>query len=116
LWSLERVAVDLSMETIGGKNWYDWGAEVLLKNQESNGSWQGAYGQYGADTCFALLFLRRANLAKDLSASLRNKVKDTAELRSGGIGFKGKESIKPVKSPFEDNSGSSGDAGTSRPG
>jgi hypothetical protein len=100
LWSLERVAVAYGLERIEGKDWYKYGADLLLANQEADGSWQGAHGTYGADTCFALLFLSRADLAKDLSASLRGKVKDTVELRAG-VGFKGRESIKPIRSPFE---------------
>lgn len=59
LWSLERVAVALDLRTIGKKDWYEWGSQVLLKNQARDGSWQGNYSAYGADTCFALLFLRR---------------------------------------------------------
>src|SRR5262249_319706 len=54
LWSLERVAVALDLKTIGKKDWYAWGAEVLLANQQADGSWQGNYGACGADTCFAL--------------------------------------------------------------
>jgi len=104
LWSLERTAVAYGLEKIGGVNWYNWGADYLVADQDRDGSWRGIHGGYGADTCFALLFLRRADLAKDLSASMRNKVNITAELR-GGVGFKGKESIKPIRSPFEDGIG-----------
>jgi hypothetical protein len=70
LWSLERIMVVMNLEKIGGKDWYRWGAEVLLANQESNGRWSAEYGACGADTCFALLFLHRANLAKDLSITI----------------------------------------------
>jgi hypothetical protein len=105
LWSLERAAVAYGLDSIGGKDWYTWGADFLVADQEKDGSWQGVHGEYGADTCFALLFLRRADLAKDLSSKMRNKVKDTVELRGGGVGFKGRDSIKPVRSPFEDGIG-----------
>src|SRR5262249_38945041 len=84
LWSLERVAVAYGLETIGSKDWYAWGAEILLQTQETNGSWQGRYADGGVDTCFALLFLRRANLAKDLTASLRGKVSDPGEVHLRG--------------------------------
>jgi hypothetical protein len=30
LWSLERVAVALDLQTIGKKDWYAWGAEILV--------------------------------------------------------------------------------------
>jgi hypothetical protein len=105
LWSLERIAVAFGLERVGNKDWYKYGTDILLAFQEADGSWQGAHGSYGADTCFALLFLSRADLAKDLSASLRGKMKDTAELRAG-VGFKGRESIKPIRSPFDDSLGS----------
>jgi hypothetical protein len=85
MWSLERVAVVYGLQTIGNHDWYGWGAEVLVSNQEVDGSWQGAYGGYGADTCFALLFLRRANLVRDLTADLKG-VEDpvAATLKVGG--------------------------------
>src|SRR5262249_3508894 len=41
LWSLERMAVAFGLETIGGKDWYNWGAEILLANQSPNGGWEG---------------------------------------------------------------------------
>jgi hypothetical protein len=84
LWSLERVGVAFGLTTIGGKDWYDWGAEVLITNQQRDGSWQGEYSNYKADTCFALLFLKRANFARDLSARLKGKL-DQKTLR-GGVG------------------------------
>jgi hypothetical protein len=88
LWSLERVAVALDLETIGGKNWYNWGGEVLLANQRPDGTWQGEYPQGGVDTCFALLFLRRANFARDLTSHFRGKLQDPGRvvLRAGGVG------------------------------
>lgn len=74
LWSVERVAVLYDLPTIGDKDWYRWGAEILVANQvPRRGNWQN--GQYPEsngvlDTCFALLFLKRANLARDLTAKL----------------------------------------------
>jgi hypothetical protein len=73
LWSLERVGVLYNRRTIGGEDWYRWGAAMLLDAQADDGSW--AVGGYpGArpvtDTCFALLFLKRANLATDLTRKL----------------------------------------------
>src|ERR1700732_2336492 len=73
LWSLERLAVALDLNTIGGKDWHAWGTEILIDNQQPDGTWRGAYGEGGADTCFALLFLRRANFAKDLTTNLRGQ-------------------------------------------
>jgi hypothetical protein len=74
LWSVERVAVLYNLQTIGNKDWYLWGAEILLSNQDKTGCWtEGRYHQAHPiiDTCFALLFLKRANLAPDLSDNLR---------------------------------------------
>ena len=70
LWSLERICVALGLRTIGKKDWYNWGAELLLANQQANGHWTGDYASYHADTCFALLFLKRANLTDDLGSKL----------------------------------------------
>jgi hypothetical protein len=88
LWSLERVAVAYSLKTIGQKDWYAWGSEILLVSQLADGSWQGEFGAGGPDTCFALLFLRQANFARDLSARLKGQVQDPGEvrLRAGGVG------------------------------
>jgi hypothetical protein len=73
LWSVERVGVLYNVGTIGGKDWYRWGAEILVANQKQAGNWEGG-GYHGADatidTCLALLFLKRANLATDLATRL----------------------------------------------
>jgi hypothetical protein len=73
LWSLERVAVLYGLKTIDGHDWYAWAREVLLAHQQDRGHWQG--GLYPGntptiDTCFALLTLLQANLAKDLTTKL----------------------------------------------
>jgi hypothetical protein len=99
LWSLERVGVALDLKTIGGKDWYAWGADVLLANQAQDGSWKGDYPAT-VDTCFALLFLKRANLASDLTARLKGKLHDPGEvtLKAGGAAddlLKGPASLKP---------------------
>jgi hypothetical protein len=88
LWMIERVAVAYGMKTIGGKDWYDLGASLLIKHQAPDGSWLGAYGIAGADTSFALLFLKRANLASDLSDLLPKRDLDPGQraLRTGGVG------------------------------
>jgi hypothetical protein len=93
LWSLERVCVAYSVDKIGKTDWYDWGAEILLANQGHDGGWNN--GEFHiADTCFALLFLRRANLAKDLSRALKSQMKDGMQtaLHQGGLG--GAELVK----------------------
>jgi hypothetical protein len=78
LWSLERVAVIYDLDRVGELDWYKWGSEYLVKSQTKEGSWTNG-GYHGADdeinTAFALLFLNRANLAKDLTATLRSSGK-----------------------------------------
>lgn len=87
LWSLERVAAALNLETIGKKDWYAWGADVLLLSQQRDGTWAGDYSEGGVDTCFALLFLKRSNLVSDLS-KLTGRVQDPGQrvLNAGGVG------------------------------
>jgi hypothetical protein len=70
LWSLERVAMIYSLKEIGGKDWYDWGWRILVASQHDDGQWKDAFPGV-VDTSFALLFLKRANLAKDLTAKLQ---------------------------------------------
>ena len=39
LWSVERVGVIFDLQKIGGKDWYDWGVDIILANQQPDGSW-----------------------------------------------------------------------------
>jgi hypothetical protein len=74
LWSVERVGVLYNLKTIGNKDWYGWATEVLLANQNANGSWwTRGYHQSTTtiDTCLALLILKRTNLVQDLTENLR---------------------------------------------
>jgi hypothetical protein len=103
-WSLERIAVALGLQTIGRKDWYAWGSDLLVASQGRDGTWEADYGPQ-VDTCFALLFLRRANLVKDLTAHLSGKVKDPVDvaLKSGGVGGAGlvNQAPKPGFNVFE---------------
>ena len=71
LWSLERVCVALGLRDLDGFDWYSAGARALLSRQRRDGAWTG--GQWGdlPDTCLALLFLRKANLAFELDRVLK---------------------------------------------
>lgn len=87
MWSLERVGMVYGMTTIGKVDWYDWGSRVLVRTQQRDGSWPPGGGHVIAPdvaTSFALLFLSRANLAEDLSASLKGKVRDPGTSRLVG--------------------------------
>ncbi len=73
LWALERIAVLYDVNTLDGKDWYKWGAEILCTHQQTDGSWlEGGYhGEHPAlNTALAVLFLKRANLTPDLSRRL----------------------------------------------
>ena len=67
------MAVLYDLPTIGNKDWYRWGAEMLVANQKAQGNWENG-GYHGnnpiIDTCLALLFLKRVNLVADLTTRL----------------------------------------------
>jgi hypothetical protein len=69
LWSLERAAVVYGLRTIGGKDWYAWGAPIILEAQQPDGSWRDTFPGT-PDTCFALLFLKRTNVVQDLTQKI----------------------------------------------
>lgn len=63
LYGLERAGMLVGTEFMGRYEWYPIGAEWLLKKQGGDGSWSsggGAGSNVVWDTCFAILFLRRA--------------------------------------------------------
>jgi hypothetical protein len=84
LWSVERVGVLLGLEKIGDSPWFSVGANALLKDQKEDGSWPTAWPDTDAaglsDTCFALLFLRRANLGSDISRLLEEEHDEKFEI------------------------------------
>jgi hypothetical protein len=55
LYGVERAGMLYGTDLIGTRDWYDEGAEWLIEHQEKNGSWRSV-----TDTCFAILFLKRA--------------------------------------------------------
>lgn len=55
LYGLERAGMLYGTDLIGTRDWYDDGAEWLIEHQADNGSWRNV-----PDTCFAILFLKRA--------------------------------------------------------
>jgi len=122
LWSLERVAVAYDLEKIGNKDWYAWGCDVLVLAQKADGTWVGSHAAC-ADTSFALLFLRKSNLASDLTVYLRGKVKDPSRtsLKSTGspkepIKLANEETETPsssVAKPYEPKPREALDAGAS---
>lgn len=75
LWSLQRVGAIYGFDELDKVNWYDWGATDLIMIQKDDGSWDGGYPPQ-INTAFALLFLRKPNLARDLSGIAQLKVGD----------------------------------------
>ncbi len=55
LYGLERAGVLYDTPKFGRHDWYTEGAWYLLENQGKDGSWKSV-----TDTCFAILFLKRA--------------------------------------------------------
>jgi hypothetical protein len=108
LWSLERVGVIFGVEKLGGVNWYEAGAHSLVLTQARDGSWGTGPG-YGPEvgTAFAVLFLCRSNLARDLSSKVQKEV--STELRAGtGPGSNDPRPNDPRPTdPFAGGSGSS---------
>jgi hypothetical protein len=83
-WSLERACVIYGVEKFGGVDWYEAGAHSLVHSQGQDGSWANA-SSYGPEvnTAFAVLFLCKSNLARDLSGKVQ---KETAtEMRAGAL-------------------------------
>ncbi|MFO0881511.1 MAG: HEAT repeat domain-containing protein [Gemmataceae bacterium] len=121
LWSLERCMVALELDKLAGKDWYTWGAEILLANQSENGTWVGDYASYGgADTAFAVLFLKKANFTRDLSGNLTGMNGEGRVLRgasttkldpalSSSAGFDNRKGVRtaPGKTPSPRTDGSS---------
>ena len=74
LYGLERVGVLAGTEFLGDHEWYPLGARYLLAKQNGNGSWLddkgGSTGDSSGylDTCYAILFLRRATLPLETEA------------------------------------------------
>jgi squalene cyclase len=74
LYSLERACMIADVKKLGDIDWYKEGAKILVGEQSDNGGWGNTVqynprtrqtekqetGGYVVDTCFALLFLRKA--------------------------------------------------------
>jgi hypothetical protein len=80
-WSLERVAVAYGLKKIGNVDWYAEGAKSVLTLQLDNGSWNDYAPPVG--TSFAILFLKRANLAHDLTGLVTGQQGGDTSLHSG---------------------------------
>lgn len=91
MWSLERTCVIYGKEKVGGVDWYEAGAHSLVMKQGADGTWPSdGYGPE-VSTAFAVLFLCRSNLARDLSGKVQ---KETATEMRAGAGPAGTE-VRP---------------------
>lgn len=63
LYGCERIGVAAGYKYFGKLNWYEEGAEYLVKGQNGDGSWGGHEDNHNhnkvPNTCFALMFLAR---------------------------------------------------------
>jgi hypothetical protein len=78
LWSVERTGMIYSVPVMGGINWYQVGAGFLLRTQLADGSWGAGptitHNDGPISTSFALLLLKRSNVARDLTTNLQKKL------------------------------------------
>ena len=63
LYSVERLCMISRIDKLGSRDWYAEGAAILLRSQGTDGSWTGVHGTV-VDSCMALLFLRKAFIAR----------------------------------------------------
>jgi hypothetical protein len=83
LYGLERVGTISGLSEFGAHRWYKEGAEYLIKTQAADGSWrslsplQQQLTDQVTDTCFAILFLKRATpplqKPKDIATGVAKK-------------------------------------------
>ncbi len=75
LWTVERVAVLYNLRELESLEWYPAGVQLLLPLQRADGSWTTkgttCLGEPSVASSFALLFLKRSNLARGLTERLR---------------------------------------------
>lgn len=77
LYGVERMGALLSVDKIGTHDWYDEGAEELLRRQANDGSWQDGCGIIPA-TSLTILFLSKA------TSSIVNKAPKQRTVVIGG--------------------------------
>jgi hypothetical protein len=76
LYALERAGIFYGTETMGNHEWYPEGAQYLLTMQAADGSWTSKGADHSIwDTCFAILFLRRATRPLTDVASMDPKMR-----------------------------------------
>lgn len=110
LYGIERLAALADLQEIGGHNWYDEGAEFLVKNQKDSGGWEDNSGAVAA-TSLGIMFLVKAT-AKALNKPRRADPRFGGGLLVGGRGLpenlqevqldKGTVKVRKIKGPVEE--------------
>ncbi len=73
LYGLERAGILAQTEFFGQHAWYVEGAKYLIENQKTDGHWEGGTKPI-SDTCFALLFLKRATVPVKIPLKIQKPV------------------------------------------
>jgi hypothetical protein len=113
MWSLERVCMTYGWAKIGNVDWHIWGADRLLSRLNPDGGWGGSPAAAARtsnviDTSFAVMFLCRANLVRDLSSMFNRKL--TGKTGSGDVKPSTvKEGSSNAKNTDPKNAGTSGE-------
>jgi hypothetical protein len=63
LYGVERIGAASGLKYFGAKDWYEAGANTLVRSQRPDGSWIGGVGGEIPSTSFAVLFLARGRAA-----------------------------------------------------
>jgi hypothetical protein len=79
LYALERAGILCGVEKFGPHRWYAEGAQALVRDQKPDGSWLSPHPHGDRsrelnsvwDTCFAILFLKRATRPLDVASTDR---------------------------------------------
>jgi len=74
MYGVERIGTASGRKYFGSRDWYDIGADYLVKHQQDDGSWPYAQGGPVPGTSFGLLFLARGR-----APVLMNKLQYTTE-------------------------------------
>jgi hypothetical protein len=71
-YAVERMGMLLDIPKVGDNDWYLEGGNILLDSQKPTGAWMmSANGKPLWDTCFAILFLKRATKPLDVASEDR---------------------------------------------
>jgi hypothetical protein len=72
MYALERAGMLYGTEVMGTHKWYPEGAKVLIETQKPDGSW----GDGTIDSCFAILFLKRATRSLGVATYSAGQMRD----------------------------------------